>query len=367
MRVLHVVSGDLYAGAERITEELAVAQREYLRLQVSAAVLNEGRLAANLRCAGVETHVLDERHCGAAALCLALRGLVARIRPDVVHTHRFKENVLGALAAAGRAPSIRTVHGAPEFLRSRSVRDHLIQTMDRFAARRLQSRIVSVSDELSDRLRAIYPGRKPATVLNGIDAGRVQAAAASSVPELEGNIRVGVFARLVPVKRVDLAIEAIAHARRQLSRDVVLHIFGEGPLESNLREQAAGRREIVFHGNCAQALAYLRQMDALLLTSSHEGLPVVVLESMILSVPVVATATGGIPHVLAHGSCGWLVSPEADPAGYARALIEAVCCAELRRARISAARERVERQFCANRMARDYFDLYREVCGETGA
>jgi L-malate glycosyltransferase len=361
MRVLHVVSGDLYAGAERIVEELAVAQMVHLRLQVVAAVLNEGQLSANLRNAGVETHVLDERRLGPGALCVALRRLVARIRPNVVHTHRFKENVLGALAAVGRAPSIRTVHGAPEFVRSRSMRGRLIEAMDQFAGRRLQNRIVSVSHELSDRLRQTYPGPAPATVLNGIDAARVQAGASVDVPELEGEIRVGMFARLVPIKRIDWAIDAVSRARSQLCRDVVLHIFGEGPLESSLRRQAAGRREVIFHGNSRQALAYMRQMHALLLTSSHEGLPVAVLEAMILSVPVVATSTGGIPHVLADGGCGWLVRPD-DRAGYVRSLVEVASAAELRIARISAARERVGREFCANRMAKDYLDLYCEVC-----
>jgi glycosyltransferase involved in cell wall biosynthesis len=104
----------------------------------------------------------------------------------------------------------------------------------------------------------------------------------------------------------------------------------------------------------------MRQMNALLLTSSHEGLPVVVLEAMVLSVPVVATRTGGIAHVLADGGCGWLVNPD-DPAGYVRALVEVVCATEPRLAKIAAARERVGREFCATRMAKDYLELYCEV------
>ena len=53
--VLHVVSGDLYAGAERIVEELALAQQSRLGMSVCVALLNPGVLAERLRAAGVDT------------------------------------------------------------------------------------------------------------------------------------------------------------------------------------------------------------------------------------------------------------------------------------------------------------------------
>jgi glycosyltransferase involved in cell wall biosynthesis len=360
MRVLHVVSGDLYAGAERIVEELAVAQHSCLKMQVFAAVLNEGRLAHNLRQAGVDTHVFDEQTLGTAALLVALRRCITITRPDVVHTHRFKENVLGGLTAVGSAASIRTVHGAPEFSRSRTLRDRLVDTLDRFVATRLQRRIVCVSRELCDRLSANYPRGSLETIVNGIDGARVRAAAAASVPALAGEVRVGVFARLVPVKRIDVAVDVVSRARQQLGTDVTLHIFGDGPLESALRSAAAGARGIIFHGTTQQAPAYMRQMHALLMTSSHEGLPVAALEAMALSVPVVATRTGGLPHLLADGDCGWLVDAN-DADGYVRALVEAVSLTQERSMKVAAARERVGREFGATRMAEDYFRIYAAI------
>jgi glycosyltransferase involved in cell wall biosynthesis len=360
MRVLHVVSGDLYAGAERIVEELAVAQHSCLKMRVFAAVLNEGRLAHNLREAGVDTHVFDEQSLGAAALLVALRRCITITRPDVVHTHRFKENVLGGLTSVGYAASIRTVHGAPEFSRSRTLRDRLVDTLDRFVATRLQRRIVCVSQELSDRLSANYPRGALETIVNGIDGARVRSAAAASVPALAGEVHVGVFARLVPVKRIDVAIDVVSRVRQQLGTDVTLHIFGDGPLESALRAQAAGGRGITFHGITQQAPAYMRQMHALLMTSSHEGLPVAALEAMALSVPVVATRTGGLPHLLADGDCGWLVDAN-DADGYVRALIEAVSLTQERSMKVAAARERVGREFGATRMAEDYLRIYAAI------
>jgi glycosyltransferase involved in cell wall biosynthesis len=358
--VLHVVSGDLYAGAERIVEELAIAQHSRLRLRVIAVVLNHGRLAHELQREGVETHVLDERRLNAPGLILQLRKLIRITQPQVVHTHRFKENVLGSLAALGLAPGIRTVHGAPEFSRSGSLRARAIEKLDRFTASRLQRRVVCVSEELLERMRAFYPDRSLATVVNGIDGSRVRAAGSQPVAAVSGAIRVGVFARLAAVKRIELAIDAVTRARHELGADIVLHVFGSGGLEASLQSHAAGRRGIEFHGNTDQAPSYMRQMDATLLTSSHEGLPVSILESMALSVPVVATRTGGIPAVLADGGCGWLVDA-ADTEGYSRSLIEAVSPSPVRSNKIAAALQRVEREFSATRMAEDYSRLYAEI------
>ena len=360
-RVLHVVSGDLYAGAERIVEELAAAQRSYLGIEVSAAVLNEGRLAGNLRQAGIDTHVFDERSVGPVALLRALRRYVATARPDIVHTHRFKENILGTASALGLAPSIRTVHGAPEFSRA-TLRGRCIDSLDRFAATRLQRRIVCVSQELSDRLSANYSGGALETIVNGIDGARVRAAATEAVPTLGGEVRVGVFARLVPVKRIDLAMDVVARVREKSGTDVTLHVFGDGPLEPALRGRAAGVAGITLHGTTQQAPAYMRQMHALLMTSSHEGLPVAALEAMALSVPVVATRTGGLPDLLADGGCGWLANAD-DPDGYVRCLVEAVSPTERRSLKVISALERVGREFGAQRMAEDYLRLYNAVVG----
>lgn len=355
--VLHVVSGDLYAGAERIVEELAIAQHARLGQSVCVAVFNEGLLESRLRAAGVETRVFDERSNGAASLVRKLRALVREKAPSVVNTHRFKENVLGGFSAARLTPSVRTVHGAPEFSRARNLRDRIIDGLDRFAARRLQSAVVCVSDELAQRLQPWHDARLE-VVTNGIDGDRLRAAAAAGTPELAGDLRIGMFARLVPVKRIDMALEVVARARASSGLPMVLHVFGDGPLESQLRARAAGRDDVVFHGSTDVAPRYLRQMHALLMTSSHEGLPVSVLEAMALSVPVVATHTGGIPEVLGQGACGWLADGS-DVAAYERGLIEALSSSAERERRVSAALHRVETVYSARHMAEAYREVYK--------
>jgi L-malate glycosyltransferase len=367
--ILHVVSGDLYAGAERVVEELAIAQNSSAETTVRVVLFNEGELARRLRAYGVPSDVYPETQFAAVPLLRRLSLLARQTKPDVIHTHRFKEHILGSLAARScGAASIRTVHGAPEYQRNGSLRARLIGHLDRGAARFLQQRTVYVSDEL--RHGQMSSGECATVIRNGIDPARVERASKNEVEQLSGELRVGIFARLVPVKRVDVAIEAVAEASRLSGRAIALHIFGDGPLRDALERQArrhASSFPIAFHGHTSNALAYMRQMDALLLTSSHEGLPVAVLEAMSLGVAVVATRSGGLPEVLSGGECGWLVDPQ-DLPGYATSLLSALDATPHRNAKVQRALERVAKVFSVQHMSEQYLNLYRTVLAErTGA
>ena len=54
----------------------------------------------------------------------------------------------------------------------------------------------------------------------------------------------------------------------------------------------------------------LAAADALVLPSRSEGLPLVVMEAMASSTPVIATEVGGVPELLEHGVTAMLVPPE---------------------------------------------------------
>lgn len=116
LRVVHLASGDLWAGAEvqlyNLVLELHVRSDIYLKV----VLFNYGVLENRLRGAGVRTTVFDEMTLGGLRLLRLLTSFLRRHRPHVLHTHRMKENVLGTLASlvCAGTHSIRTVHGAPE-------------------------------------------------------------------------------------------------------------------------------------------------------------------------------------------------------------------------------------------------------------
>ncbi len=118
--------------------------------------------------------------------------------------------------------------------------------------------------------------------------------------------------RLVPVKRIDLAIRALRGVP-----DASLLVIGTGPQKAELEHLAAAlglTHRVVFVAprSRSEALALLAGCDALLLSSAHEGFPHVLLEAMSLGVPVVATAVGGVVEIVADGHNGVLAGGSAE-------------------------------------------------------
>jgi glycosyltransferase involved in cell wall biosynthesis len=309
LRVLHVISGDLWAGAEAQVYTLISNLVRMPGIEAAAAVMNEGELAVRLRQAGVKVFVFHEQHRGPIGILFRLRGLMNEWRPDIVHTHREKENILGAIAnwSAQRVPSVRTAHGGPE-LRStlagfRAVRRQAIERLDRWCAQSLQARIVVVSRELAKRLSHSLPAEKMVVIENGVDAAALSAevgVAEFRVAE-PTCVHLGIIGRLVNVKRVDLFLQMAALLSRSgFEQSWRFHIFGDGPFRAEL-EVMARRFEIAcivtFHGHRQDIATCIAGLDAVVMCSDHEGMPMAALEATALGVPLIAHAVGALPEI----------------------------------------------------------------------
>ena len=364
IRILHVASGDLWAGAEAQVYQLLCALAAQPDLRVSAIILNSGELAERLRAAGVVVTMLDERSLSAPQL---VRGILRQIEATgaaVLHTHRFKENILGSIAArlSGRAISLRTVHGRPEHAQESSAKHRFVRVLD-VASGRLQAGIVGVSDELCDFLRTQFPSRKVFCVPNGIDSAAViRAAALPCGYEAKRQKNVALIGRLVPVKRVDLFLEAAALLVRAHPGEYRFVVVGDGPLREEmiaLAERLDIRGDVDFLGFQNNSLGILKQMDCLALTSDHEGLPMVLLEALTLGVPVVAHAVGGLPEVLA-GVAGQRLVTGHTAAGYAEAIAGLVGHHSLED-RLQERQSLLPPRFEISGTASQYADLYRRL------
>ena len=328
MKVLHIISGDLWAGAEMQAYTLISALRRKGNVEVAAAVMNEGELARRLRQAGVEVSLFDESRLGVRRILSGLGELMARWQPDVIHTHRTKENVLGSLAnRLGRnVPALRSVHGASEYTPrgfKSKLRHAVIGRLDSWCAHHAQERIIAVSSELAEKLASTYPREKITVIVNGVDA---EAVLAQRQP-VEFRERyptakhLGIVGRLVPVKRVDLFLQtAAALARAEPDRAWRFHVFGDGPLKDTLMRQAEalGLAEVVtFHGHRNDIVACMAGLDAVVMCSDHEGLPMTALEAVVLDVPMIAHAVGGLTDIVPRD----LLVERHDASGYAAALL----------------------------------------------
>jgi glycosyltransferase involved in cell wall biosynthesis/protein-tyrosine-phosphatase len=371
LRVCHVMSADLWAGAEVQVATVASYLVEAPDVELTAVLLNDGPLAAELRRLGVPVTVIDERTNGPLAILAALTRYL-RARPvDVVHTHRGKDTVLGALAArlAGVRGLVRTVHGHREPMRGWDrVKFGAYEALDTWTLRCLADRVVAVSRRLASSLDD--GGYGPATVVhipNGVDAARIR----SSRPREEvrralgidpADSLIGIVGRLSPVKGHALFLRAARRILDEAPRARFV-IVGDGPLRAELERTARDlgvAAACVFAGARMDVYDLVGAMDVFVLSSLHEGAPMALLEAMALGTPVVATAVGGVPEILTQGTTGLLVGGQ-DANGLATACLELLRDPERARAMATRARGVVADAFSHRRCGAALVGAYHAV------
>jgi glycosyltransferase involved in cell wall biosynthesis len=318
--VTHVVSGDLWAGAETQVYNLCKALKASGQVAPTAVVFNEGILLNMLKGLEIPVTLANEKSLGPLAIARLIATHCRDHGSRIVHTHGFKENVLGVIGKelAGVPRSIRTVHGNPETTFSpRQPHKWLISRLDILLGRFRQQAVIAVSTQLEGKLENLFPG-KVHKIFNFVDVDDIRKQWPVLKKKAGAEPRIGIVGRLVPVKRVDLFIRTIALLNQQGFTCIGI-IIGSGPLEKNLRQLSEDLKishRIDFKGFVNPSLAELRKLDVLLMTSDHEGLPMTLLEALALEIPVVAHQVGGIPEVLEDGKSGWLVGTHSEH-GYA--------------------------------------------------
>jgi glycosyltransferase involved in cell wall biosynthesis len=232
---------------------------------------------------------------------------------DVIDAHYFYPDGVAA-ALIGRAldkPVVVTARGSDlnVIAQYRWPRRQI-----RWAARR-SAQVVTVSQALKERLVGIGVDRGTVSVLrNGVDLQLFHPADRSAARRRVGFesktlLSVG---NLIESKGHHIAIRALAALP-----DLRLAVVGEGELKEELRRTAelSGVAErVTFVGSVSQGELrhYYSAADALVLASSREGMPNVVLESLACGTPVICTPVGGIPEVVSDPAAGELMA-QRDP------------------------------------------------------
>jgi glycosyltransferase involved in cell wall biosynthesis len=373
IRVCHVASGDLWAGAEAQVAALLEDLSSFADLNVSAVVLNDGKLSRTLASKDIPVVVLDESSLSSARLLKALYAHFKRLRPDIVHTHRYKENILAGVAAkfASVPVVIQTVHGLQERLpRWRQLRMDAYASMNRAVTRWMGESVIAVSAEIAEVMKRALPLNHVVYVPNGIDTAKVKPSTDAAVKRKElglpaESVIIGTVCRLVPVKRIEFLLEAFDRLRQELPHILLrLVVVGDGPMRPALEEQARRLKidqQTLFVGERHDVYDLINCSDIYALSSLHEGIPMALLEAMALGRPVVASRVGGITEILSDGEAK-LVAVD-DVAGFKEALKELVMSPRLRARLGDACRERIGRGHGNKNSAVQVRELYRTLTG----
>jgi len=372
-KVMYIISGDIYAGAEvQVFNTLSALYRED-SCELICIIFNNGTLKKQLESIRIRTLVLDETQLSSFSLILKLKKILKDSSPDILHVHAVKEHFLAIIAsimAKSGTPIVRTVHGQRGVPKNvpilQNLRSHIVVMLDNFLIRRLTDSIIAVSQDIMNELAALRSRGKLYQIYNAVDIKRYKLM--HSDEELRTKYKVmncfwiGTAARLVPIKNLQMLVEAgrILHQKNVSFR---MSIFGDGPSKSELKRiiQEMGMAErIVLHGFDSEVVSAINSLNVFVLCSLHEGLPMALLEAMALGTPAVCTSVGGIKEVIQNGVDGLLV-PSNDSSALAHALLKLFEDRTLADTLANNARKKIENNFTLSKTVGQLLDVYGEV------
>ncbi|MEV6111205.1 glycosyltransferase [Streptomyces sp. NPDC052109] len=365
MRALHIITGLGVGGAE---QQLRLLLRN-LPVECEVVTLtNPGPVADGLRADGVRVLHLGMRGNRDLAALPRLARIVRQGRYDLVHTHLYRACLYGRVAA--RLAGVRAVVATEHSLGDSQMEGRPLTATVRglyLLGERLGRSTVAVSPTVAGRLaRWGVPEPRIAVVPNGIDLTRF-----AFDPEARRHTRdrlglpadafvVGGIGRLVPGKRFDVLIQALA----RLPHDAHLLLVGGGPEEGALRRRAAesgvagrvvfaGERPCLADGTPGPDLPALTSaMDVLAAPSPEEAFGLAVVEALAAGLPVRYDSCPALQDLPPEAAPDAVHVP-CDADAYARALAGIRAAGPGPRTAPEAARH-----YCITRSAARLMDVY---------
>jgi len=362
LSIIHLRSSNGLYGAEQVVLELCRQQTEHYPATQLLVFTSPGAAPGALLSMALSRKLkASALHCRGPLDLRCIARLRRKLRADsrshrvVLHCHDYKSVVYGGLAATGLPVTcVATLHGWLDDSR----RLRLYHWLEAKMLCHFQC-VCAVSETISRQL--INQGIEPDLVRrvdNGIDTHRFRPRLPEATPGQPGRLLLGTAARLSPEKNLGLLIRALAECRDQ-GRIMHLEIVGEGPEREALErliEQLDLSDQVLLPGSRAGLEDWYPTLDAFVLPSLKEGMPLSVLEALACGCPVIASAIGSIPELL-DGVPGCRTVPPGD----AKALLATLLELPEPGRPLLAARERVKRYYSGERMATRYAGIYREA------
>jgi glycosyltransferase involved in cell wall biosynthesis len=316
--------------------------------EISALFLGEGPLIAAMRDAGIPASAVSwtanrRDLAGAWRVWRWFREHPA----EIVHMHHGGLSVRTVCRFAGVDAIVQHLHGRILEPSGDSIAGMNLRGLDA---------IIACSQAVAD----CVPGRHADVIRAGIETGSRPPAAVAPT----GPLKLGVLARLIPLKNIESVIDATARLAA-MGIEIRTEIAGIGPSESGLRDLAVSlgvSERVRFLGWRKDVDRLLASWDLLVIPSLEEAFPLSALEAMAAARPVVASRVGGLSELVLDGVNGILVPP-----GDTDALVHAIAGLAKDRKRMTLMGnegwERARSHFSVELMARRTTELYDRLLG----
>lgn len=337
----HINLAHTFRGGERQTELLIRGLASYLPSQ-RAIVRADRPLAARLEdVPGVDVHAVRGR----------VEAVGAAAGSALLHAHETG----GAQAALLR----NLLSGTPYLITRRVDSVPKSDVFTRFMYRRAAA-IAGLSEAITASLHRYDPGLVVRTIPSAASGLPSDPEWVSAFRErFRGKFLVGHVAALDIAHKGQLTLVRAAEVLERSNPDVHFVLVGSGRDEQKIREAAKGLSNMTFVGWVDNVADYLAAFDLFAFPSKREGLGSVLIDAMQFGLPIVATAVGGIPDLIAHERNGILIE-EDDSEALAEAVARLFSDQPLRDAMAGANRLRA-RQYQPEIMTERYLELYREL------
>lgn len=364
-KILQLIDGLNIGGAEVLLVDLVRGIKESGN-DVSVGYSTPGPLEKKLLDLGISCTRLPRLWRIDPTLFFRMCQLILREKPDILHTHLFKSDLHGRLAArlCGVPVVVSTSHNNDIWAR------RLLLGQIYGLTAKLTDQVIAVSDEVreyqiqntgisAEKIIVIENGVNVQRFANQENAGRAlrdEFQIAADVP------LIGIIGRLQLQKDHDNFLKAAVRIRSELP-DTRFLIVGDGPLRDELQSQTQALglvSSIIFCGIRQDIPAVMAALDVLVISSKWEGLPVTLLEGMAARRPIVSTAVGGVSNVVSDGKSAFLV-PKEDPLALANACIKILQDPALAQSIAEAGFDCVKSRFSLDAMISKTLSLYEKL------
>ncbi|MGQ8364664.1 glycosyltransferase [Glaciecola sp. 1036] len=279
---------------------------------------------------------------------------------DIIHTHGYKSDIIGILAAKkAKIPVVVTPHG---FENSNDLKLSLFIKLGNFAMR-FADKIVPLSKQLVEDVTAFgVAPKKIEYIQNGVDLSEVEAFRDAPAKLIKEKKRIGFIGQMISRKVIDDILWVFDEISAQRD-DVELILLGDGDERERLEALAKTLKSadnISFLGYRNDRLDYLRSFDLFVMTSSLEGIPRCLMEACAMGIPTVAYNIPGVDQLIKHEYNGLLAKfgDKAELKDYWTRLLDN---SELADKYGNAGIEYVNKHYSAKRMAQEYERLFNNL------
>ncbi|GGY80131.1 glycosyl transferase family 1 [Marinobacter zhanjiangensis] len=302
---------------------------------------------------------------------LRLIEIIRNRRIDVIHTHGYKSDILGLLAA--RRAGIKCVSTPHGFSGKVGFKLGAFIKLGTFMLRYFDA-VVPLSEELmADMKRFGVPESRTHFIRNGVDLKEIDKALQDSQASQEDPVAsrvktIGFIGQMIPRKGLGDLLQSFDRLH-QNHPQYRLQLLGDGRQRAALEEQAANLdsgNAIEFLGFRTDRLALLSRFDLFVMTSSLEGIPRCMMEAMAVGIPVVAYDIPGVDQLIEHEKTG-LLAPPGDREALARCCERVLEDGALAQSLTTAAHARIDNDYSAARMAREYEVLFQKLLDNSAA